>query len=68
MIATVTPIRLRRWAPPRIYTHFERVSDGKVFQCRMVWHKDQQVRLESADGERAFPFANQLREDWRVMV
>ena len=64
-VSTVTPIRLRRWTPPTHYAQYERLSDGKPFVVRSVFPADQQVRIEADDGERAFPFANQLAADYR---
>lgn len=55
----------RMWTFPEIYSYFERVEDGKLFQVRQIFRRDMQVRLESADGERHHPFLSMLETDYR---
>lgn len=62
---TASTMRRRVWEFPDVFTYYERIQDGKVFQVRQRYQRDMQVRLESADGEVKHPFLSNLESDYR---
>ena len=62
--SSVTPMRLRRWEPPKIGAMYRRKDDGTIWYVRGVYRQDQQVRLERQDARPVYPFGNMLRQDW----
>jgi len=67
--SSVTPMRLRRWEPPKIGAMYRRKDDGTIWYVRGVYRQDQQVRLERRERDQRpiWLFANMLNADWEKL-